>query len=318
MNRPALVLAVVVASSIVAGSARTAAAAPNIKNPKPVHIHLELGPQMIQQAAAVLQSVLTPPSPPTPPTPPASQETTPSNSSNGGIVELSVPGFGDAVVSVPLGAKTPRPVMIAAHGRGLDPKGSCENWRGVFGDRHFILCPRGKPFPARGFTFDNDIGKEIDAGLVALGQRFGALVDPGPMIYMGYSQGAAFGPSVVMKNPARFQRVIMTEGGSGGWNEQAFAKAGGQRILFACGQASCANAAKPVVARFEKAKVGSKMRHAEGAGHVETGKVADAIKEEWAWLTAGDPRWIPLDLTIAKEEPKPKPKPKPRYSGSSV
>lgn len=154
-----------------------------------------------------------------------------------GLVELVVPGYGNAMVSVPRGAIGPKPVMVAAHGRGMGPD-ICDHFRReLVGDRGFILCPRGKPYPARGFTFDVDISKEIDAGLVALRARFGPLVDPGPMIYVGYSQGAAYGPSVVMKSPARYPRVVMIEGGVAGWDAKAFAKAGGQRMLFACGQA---------------------------------------------------------------------------------
>ena len=48
------------------------------------------------------------------------------------------------------------------------------------------------------FTHGKELPDEIDAGLVALKTRFGALVDPGPMIYIGYSQGAGLAYSVVM------------------------------------------------------------------------------------------------------------------------
>ncbi len=143
------------------------------------------------------------------------------------------------------------------------------------------------------FTHGKELPAEIDAGIVALRARFGARVDPGPMIYAGYSQGAGLAHTVVMKSPARFPRAIIIEGGAGGWSPKKFAQQGGKRMLFACGQAGCANAAKPAVAQFEKAGVPAKVRYAQGAGHIETGAVGKAIMEEWAWLVAGDPRWAP-------------------------
>jgi predicted esterase len=234
--------------------------------------------------------------PPTPtPTPAPAPQPSPDPLPDG-LVPLPVPGFGAAVVSLPLPLRGPRPVMVVTHGNNDHPQSHCETWRRMVLDRGFILCPRGIQRPGTSaadptFTHGKEMGSEIEAGLSALRARYGAFVDPGPMIYMGFSQGAGLGPGFVMKNPARFPRAVMIEGGSGGWNEQAFAKAGGQRVLFACGQAGCVNSAKPVSARFERAKVASSVAYARGAGHVYGGAVADAIKAEWAWLVEGDPRW---------------------------
>src|SRR5262245_25066217 len=139
MKRPALALAVVVASCIVPLSA---SAAPT-PQPKPVSIHLDLNPAMIQQAAAALQSVLTPPAPPPPP-----QETPSSNNEKPGLVDLPVAGFGPAVVSVP-SALTPKPVLVVAHGNNGNPFWSCDHWRNQIGERGFILCPRGPKIPGK-------------------------------------------------------------------------------------------------------------------------------------------------------------------------
>src|SRR5687767_11094702 len=109
MTRPALALAVVVASCIVSA---TAHAAP--PQPKPVAIHFELNPAMIQQAAAVLQGVLNQAAPPPP------QETPASNNEKPGLVDLPVAGYGPAVVSVP-SAVTPKPVLVVAHGHNGNP-----------------------------------------------------------------------------------------------------------------------------------------------------------------------------------------------------
>lgn len=221
-------------------------------------------------------------SPPAPATPP------------NGLVDLPVPGYGNAIVSVPQGARGPKPVMVAGHGRSMGP-GICEHFRNeVVGDRGFILCPRGTPWEKGGFTHGKELPEEIDAGLAALRARFGLLVDPGPMIYVGYSQSGYLASAVMSRSPTRFPRGIVIEAGGGGFFDvKPFARGGGQRVLFACGQASCSKAAALVATSFLRAGVASDVHYAPGAGHVYFGKVGDGIKARWRWLVEGDPRWAP-------------------------
>jgi predicted esterase len=254
-------------------------------------LQIEFAQRVLTEAGKIVRAFPPPSFPPAaPPSAPAPGRA-PGPASDDPMVPLPVPGFGDAVVSVPRGARGPKPVMVVAHGNRDDPGGHCGYWREKVGDRGFILCPRGVArADGQGFTHGKELASEIDAGLAALRGRYGFLVDPGPMIYAGYSQGAYLGSAVVMRSPARFSRVVLIEG-NGGWNEQAFAKGGGQRVLFACGQASCLKGAEPIVARFERANVASKVVYSPGAGHTLGGEVEKSVKAEWSWLVAGDPRW---------------------------
>ena len=61
------------------------------------------------------------------------------------VVSLPVPGFLDAVLSVPLGARTPRPVVVATHGLWDFPEGVCDNWRSIVGDRAWVSARAVKP-----------------------------------------------------------------------------------------------------------------------------------------------------------------------------
>ena len=47
------------------------------------------------------------------------------------------------VVSVTLGARERRPVMIALHGGSEKPERACSAWRGVMDAYAFVVCPRG-------------------------------------------------------------------------------------------------------------------------------------------------------------------------------
>ena len=279
MKRPAFALPFLLfaLTTTTACSAHAEPARAPAQQPNPFVPLEQLRRDVESRVAAEIAKLSPPPPPPT----------------ANGLVELPVPGYGNAIVSVPQGAIGPKPVMVAGHGRSMTP-GICEHFRNeLVGDRGFILCPRGTPWEKGGYTHGKELPHEIDAGLAALRARFGLLVDPGPMIYVGYSQSAYLAPSVVMRSPARFPRVIVIEGTGGGWDPKAFARGGGQRVLFACGQAPCAKASTPIANAFLRNGVGSDVHHAPGAGHVYGGAVGDGIKARWAWLVQGDPRWAP-------------------------
>lgn len=91
------------------------------------------------------------------PAPPAPIDTPPLPPLGGEwLVRLPLEGFGDAVVSVPLGATSPRAVVVGVHGRNDRPEWACGEWRGVTDARGFILCPHGVPViapPDRGLAF---------------------------------------------------------------------------------------------------------------------------------------------------------------------
>src|SRR5512142_3288779 len=50
-----------------------------------------------------------------------------------------------ASVTLPLGATTPRPIVVGVHGSGDRPEWSCGEWRGVVDSYAFVVCPRGTP-----------------------------------------------------------------------------------------------------------------------------------------------------------------------------
>jgi pimeloyl-ACP methyl ester carboxylesterase len=116
------------------------------------------------------------------------------------------------------------------------------------------------------------------------------------MVYIGFSLGAMLGVPFVARQPARFPRVVLVEGGHDPWTPErakAFAAGGGKRVMFACGQESCLVDAKRAEAVVAKAGVATKIVYGPGVGHGYTGAVADAIAKELGWLLEGDPRFMP-------------------------
>ena len=83
--------------------------------------------------------------------------------------------------------------------------------------------------------------------------------------------------------------MVLVEGGHDRWTPgtaKAFATAGGRRVLFACGQASCFLDAKRAAAHLERAGVAAKVVGVKDAGHTYGGAVADAVRGAWSFLEA--------------------------------
>jgi hypothetical protein len=217
------------------------------------------------------------------------------------IVALLVPGFSDAVVSMPIGATSPRPVLVATHGLWDFPEGLCDNWRWIVGNRAWVLCPRGDPMPDKTFRYKNGpaLAKEIDAGLRALKQNYAGYVDDGPMLYTGFSLGAILGVWIISHDPARYPRAVLTEGGEDRWSPQAaaqFVRDGGKRVLFACGLKARVSGAHRAASMLDRAGADARVVLGElpDAGqfiHWYNGPVAEETKAQLDWLFEGDPRW---------------------------
>ncbi len=213
------------------------------------------------------------------------------------LVEIPVDGHGTAVVAVPTGAITARPIVLATHGNYDHPEWQCSTWRAIVGPEPFVLCPRGIARPDSPskddvrFTYASNaaLETEVEAALVALRARFGAHVAEGPVVFTGFSLGAIMGVAIAArgKHPGRYARMVLVEGGHDRWTPataRAFAAAGGQRVLFGCGQPSCMIDAKRAAAHLERASVITRIVGVKDAGHDYGGRVARSVAEAWSFV----------------------------------
>ncbi len=236
-----------------------------------------------------------PPDPPEDPRPPPLHNPDP-------FVFLRVPGHGDAVVSLPLGTREPRSIVLATHGNYDTPEWQCQVWRDIVQDDAFVLCPRGA---ARGdspsasdtryhYVSNQHLEKEIDAGVAALKELYPDYVDDGPMIFTGFSQGAIMGAMIMLRRPDRYPRAVLIEGGNRAWSfasAKKFAQQGGKRVLFACGQWDCNQRATDAQRALSNAGVEAEIVFSKGEGHSYGGGVAERILETFDWVVQGDDRW---------------------------
>ena len=219
------------------------------------------------------------------------------------LVALEVPGFRPAIVSVPVSTKRPRPIVLALHGNYDRPEWQCGVWNQVVRERAFVLCPRG--IPRRGAPAAADrweyasaraMKSEIEAAVAALRARFAEFVVEGPLLFIGFSLGAGYGAPLVQAQPELYPRAIFIEGGVSAWSVAAakrFAKAGGKRLILACGQAGCLSQVKALGPALTRAGLDTRVGGSATAGHTYDGPVAQVVSDNWDWLIADDRRFAP-------------------------
>jgi dienelactone hydrolase len=211
-------------------------------------------------------------------------------------ITLAVPGFRDAIVSVPLGASSPRPIALALHGNFDRPEWQCEVWRRITRGEVFVLCPRGIPRSDVPKSLDRwewgSVAKtksEIAAALAALRARYPDHAENGPVVFTGFSLGAILGARLVQDPELNIAAAVLIEGGYQGWTV-AKAKALKPRLvrlLFACGQTECKNAYRYQLEHlFGLAGVPSSLVADVKAGHTYDDPVAALVQSEWPSLLA--------------------------------
>jgi predicted esterase len=227
---------------------------------------------------------------------PAAEPATPEALRPEEFVELNVPELEPSVVSFPPTAEFPQPVLISAHGAGDSALQMCEYWRALLGDRGIVLCPAGPRMRAheegRYYPDHHALERITFAAIRALAARYPREADMKAIVYTGYSQGATMGALMIPEHGAECPRLVLVEGGFDDWTAaraQTFKKAGGDRVLFACGRQACKAGADRSSAWLQAAGVEVKVVARVGTGHTIT--VAEAALPEFEWLFQGDARW---------------------------
>ncbi len=136
--------------------------------------------------------------------------------------------------------------------------------------------------------------REVTAGLSALKARWSTHVSDREVVYAGFSRGAFLGASLAAKHPDRFTRLVLVEGGHSPWEPDAaavFARRGGKRVLFACGQPKCVEDAESAAARLRGEKTETRIVHGVGEGHGYRKQVKEELRRSFDWVVEGDPTW---------------------------
>lgn len=217
------------------------------------------------------------------------------------FTNLTIPGYPEAVVSVPNGATTRRPVIVVLHGTGDRPDWNCDAWRHITDAHGFVLCPRGAYDPHESTAGDTRythrggvyLRHQVDAAFEALAARFGPYVDTERPVAAGFSLGATQIAQLAIADPARFPRIALLEGGHAVWTDASardFASRGGRHVLFGCGSPRCTPLAKAAATLLERHGIEARVVYA-AVGHTNDRPLQEAIMREISWFLGEDSRW---------------------------
>lgn len=203
---------------------------------------------------------------------------------------------GGDVVSPPVGATEPRPVVIAVHGAGDRPDWACSEWRAIFGPRPFVVCPRGAPTGGGGFVWHSAdaLEKAIARATSQVEAKYAPYLAAGPRVYAGFSQGAILGASIVERAPETYPYAVFLEGlgdVAATHFARSFATRGGRRILLACSQAGCEAPRNAAKRTLERGGIEARVVYAGNIGHTVNGDVIAAMREALPWLLEGAKGW---------------------------
>ena len=203
----------------------------------------------------------------------------------------------EAYVTPVIGAREPRPLIVAVHGAGDRAEWSCGGWRMVASEYAFVVCPQGLKMGGMRFGWDSaeTIRKRVKSAVAAARARFGEYIAEGPTLFVGFSQGATLAAPTLLDPEQPFPYVGLAEGGYDLIRNQRFLGQlrgrGVQRMLLACGTPVCFTSMKRAQPNFDKAQIELLIGGDPRSGHNLNGEMQAGLQRVWPAFVAGLPNW---------------------------
>lgn len=217
---------------------------------------------------------------------------------------VKMPQGRSAVVTVPLGATEPRPIVIGIHGAEDRAEWACGGYRIAAHQYPFVICPQGLPAGNDKFSPGGPvrIGQDIQAAISAVRAEFGPYVAPGPIVYAGFSLGAIQGVPLVAATGTRYPRVLLIEGGHEQWTPalaSTFRVTGGEMVMMVCASKDCSGY-DGAVDMLKRAGIAAKVVAAGTGRHNLDGEMMSVLADNFSWLVQFDKRWEGLTPDAGK------------------
>lgn len=152
----------------------------------------------------------------------------------------------EAWIAKPLGATSPRPVIVGVHGAGDRADWSCTEWAATTGGRAWVVCPRGVPSQWAGFHSwgsAEQIASRAELALAHVRDHYAPYVFGAPLTYGGWSQGATLASNVIASRPGEYGTAIMVEAGYTPLDENAVVRnlvtGGVTKLVVSCSSMQC-------------------------------------------------------------------------------
>ena len=211
-------------------------------------------------------------------------------------------------VSVPLGAREPRPIMIALHGGGDRPDWACGEWRGMTNAYAFLVCPRGPGASDSGLGWSSpeDTKARIARAVAATKAMFGSWIEDVPFVIAGFSMGATQAALLAKSDPKTYPRVAISESAYAPEPAMAFAaswpKGGGERALFSCTTIGCEATYRRAARLVASQGAPSRLNIAGTNQHGIWDVVVRSVRRDWPWLVEGAAGWAAYVAPVEEGE----------------
>jgi predicted esterase len=195
-------------------------------------------------------------------------------------------------VTLPLGTRAPRPLIVGVHGAGDRPEWSCGGWRLASDSKFFVVCPRGSKMDSERFAWTTSaaIERALLAALNEVHGRYARYLSDAPGIYAGFSQGATLAEPILRARAKQFPISILAEGGYAFSQSAAFARAyhesGGRRVVLVCGSPACFASAARAKTVLERAALQVLIVGDPQAGHNLNERMQVALRKAWPDISA--------------------------------
>ncbi len=189
-------------------------------------------------------------------------------------------------LGVPLGARQPRPLVLLQQDISDDAQRLCRGLSRLGQGGAFVLCQSSKqlsPFEAR---------RQLRAGLKQTKRRFGRHVSSGDVLLVAVSESSWHSSALVREEPAFFSHVLLVSKSMQGWSaatSSLFARRGGKRIVFACANPGCFDAAVNRATLVKRS--GGEARALHYDGDWDEQGILRLVQAQWSWLASGDARF---------------------------
>ncbi len=201
-------------------------------------------------------------------------------------------------VAVPLGAREPRPILVALHGGSERPERACAAWRSVADGYPFVVCPRGWGGNAArlGWRSAADTRARIARAVAAAKATFGTWIDPaGAIVLAGFSMGGTQVPLVARLEPRTYRRIVIADTAHDPRSALTFAHAwaegGGERAMFLCTTSGCEPSMRAAARKVAGAHAPARLVVAPTQVHALSERAVQSMRREWAWLVDGAEGW---------------------------
>ena len=202
------------------------------------------------------------------------------------------------VVSVPLGTREKRPIMIALHGGSDHPEWACNAWRGITGGYPFLVCPHGVGTNEASLAWSStpDTKLRVARALEATKAMFADwILETSTIVLVGFSMGATQTAFLARGEPLLYKRVVLAESAYAPEPAMAFAqpwaKGGGERAIFLCTTLGCEGIYRRAAQNVAKQGVPARLDIAGTKDHGMWDQVVQSMRRDWPWLVEGAEGW---------------------------